>query len=157
MNVALLIYTCLYNSWTETNPPLSSIVWKYDEFDPKSPSLQILLENLPERSVWVDRGTYRVEHKVKITIYMKLIHYNISSITDYKTTWFNTKQEINRILAINKYNISDINNLDLPGGWDDKETIAVGRGVKIIREPIVWQSEQVVTAVYYIGGTLTEE
>jgi len=116
MNVAPLIYTCLYNSWTETNPPLSSIVWKYDEFDPKSPSLQILLENLPERSVWVNRGTYRVEHKVKITIYMKLIHYNISSITNYKTTWFNTKQEINRILAINKYNISDINNLDLPGG-----------------------------------------
>ena len=157
MNVATLIYNCLTSNWGETNPPKTDIAWKYDEFDSKNPSLQVLIENLPIRSTWVSRGMYRVEHKVRITMYMKLTSYKDNRVDEYKDTWFNTKKEIDRILAQNKFNLTDIINLDLPGGWNDKESIAVGRGIKTVREPIIWRSEQDVTAVYYIVSNLGME
>jgi len=184
MDVALAVYNCLVNGWNKpqiidiadflsddyTDPDffvndvyeqpesgLPTVTWRLDEFDPKSPSIQVLIESFPIRSVWVARGIYRVEHKVRITIYQKLVHYNADRISEYKTNWFKVKTEIDRILAINKFSITNISNLNLTGGWDDKNTIAVGRGIKTTKEPIVWKSEQIITTVYYTNKILEEE
>jgi hypothetical protein len=129
-----------------------------DEMDPKRLTFQILIENLPEHSIWVARGTYRIEHKVKITIYLKLIKYQEEYTMDlYREFWYALKDEINRILIKNKFNLPGITNLNLPAGWDDKTNIAVGRGTKTTKEPIIWQSEQIVTAVYYHTEILETE
>ena len=184
MDVALAVYNCLVNGWNKpqiidiadfladdyTEPDffaddlyeypesnLPSVTWRLDEFDPKSPGTQVLIESFPIRSIWVTRGIYRIEHKVRITLYQKLIHYSPSRISEYKTDWFKVKTEIDRILAINKFNIANISNLNLTGGWNDGPSIAVGRGVKTINEPIIWKSEQVITTVYYTNKILEEE
>jgi len=157
MDVADLIYQCLLSKWTETNPDSANVAWREMEFDPKNPNIQILIENYPERSVWVSQGTYRIEHRVKITIYLKLIRYEPTTVATMRTTWFNLKQEISNILAKNKYAIEGIINLDLPGGWDDINSIAVGRGIKSTKEPIIWQAEQVVKTVYYNNQILEED
>lgn len=149
MDVAALIYTCLNSNWTETNPTVDEVAWREMEFDSKSPSIQVLIENFPERSVWISQGIYRVEHRVRISIFLKLVRYAPENINTFRTKWFNVKEEINRILAKNKFAIPDIINLDLPGGWDDINSIAIGRGIKSVKEPIIWQAEQVVKAVYY--------
>lgn len=157
MNIASLIKDCLFDHWSETNPTAAKITWKYDEFDPKNPSLQVLIENFPQRSTWVIRGVYRVEHRARITVYLKLVRYELDNIENSRTTWFNAKVEIDKILDKNKFSIPGIVNLNLSGGWDDKNTIAVGRGMKTRREPIVWQTEQIVTAQYYIDEELVGE
>jgi hypothetical protein len=105
----------------------------------------------------VARGVYRVEQRVRITIYLKLIRYEPSNVAEYRTTWFTLKQEINDILAKNKFNISGVSNLDLIGGWDDKGSIAVGRGAKTTIEPIIWRSEQELNTIYYNKQTLEVE
>ena len=153
MDVASLIYNCLVDNLTSTIP----ITFKKDEFDPKNPSLQVLIETFPERSTWVTRGIYRVEQRIRISIYQKLIRYNPSNIPNYKTIWFSLKDNINSILTENKFNLVGIVNLDLVGGWDDEDTIAVGRGVKTVTEPIIWRSRQDINCVYYITKNLITE
>jgi hypothetical protein len=170
MDIASILETYLKNDWNLDIPDYIGAtqelghwewegcaqIWVFDlpirkdEMDPKRLTFQILIENLPEHSVWVARGTYRIEHKVRITIYLKLIRYQVDlTMGVYREFWYNVKAEINRILARNKFSLPGIVNLNLPGGWDDKAFIAVGRGIKTTKEPIIWQSEQVVTAIYY--------
>jgi hypothetical protein len=174
MDVATILETYLKNDWgleipdyigaTQELQHWTGCYWVFDlpirkdEMDPKRLTFQILIENLPEHSIWVARGTYRIEHKVRITIYLKLIRYQVDlTMGNYRTFWYALKEEINRILIKNKFNLPGINNLNLPAGWDDKMNIAVGRGTKITKEPIIWQSEQIVTAVYYHTETLETE
>lgn len=158
MDVAAQIYSLLQDNWTETNPDVNNITWKEMEFDPKNPVIQVLIENFPLTSKWIDRGIYKVTHRVKISIFLKLIRYEDSSIIEgYRIKWFNIKEEINNILEKNKYNLENIINLDLTGGWDDRDSIALGRGIKTVKEPIIWQSEQVITVVYYTVETLETE
>ena len=152
MDVATLIYNCLKDNITTED-----VIFKFDEFDTKSPALQVLLENYPERSTWVTRGVYRIEHRIRISIYLKLIRYDLVTVADARSKWFTLKAEINEILAKNKFNISGVINLDLPGGWDDENSIAVGRGVKSITEPIIWKSKQEISCLYYTVQELDAE
>ena len=136
----------------ETNNTIqfpTSVTFRYDEFDTRSPALQVLLENFPTRTTWIIGGLYKVEHRVRITIYQKLIHYKESDVVTYKSIWFQLKQLIDDVLIQFKFKLMGVNNL-ITGAWTDTiPSIAVGRGVKTTKEPIVWRSEQVVTCVYY--------
>ncbi|MGB9856101.1 MAG: hypothetical protein ACPLKS_06125 [Caldisericum exile] len=161
MDVASKILEIIRDQWSISNPSLSEVALRLDEYDPKNPLFQIVVENYPIRSRWIIQGVYRVEHRVKITLYCKPKRYDLDSIESLRVKWYNMKGEVDRILMANKFNVSDVNNLDLPGGWDDRETIAVGRGIKKgflgKTEPIIWLSEQVVTCVYYEVETLESE
>ena len=176
MDVAKKLGDLIDSKWTLENVTLGSgcatlkvdvpdRVIKYDEFDPKSPLLQILLENFPARSTWIIEGMYKVEHRVRITIYQKLIQYqplatSLSGYTwidAYRKIWYAVKQEIDKILIKNKFNVSLINNIIL-GTWTDRlPTIALGRGTKTKKEPIVWTSELDTIAIYYQNEGLEVE
>jgi len=125
--------------------------------------LQVILENFPDRKTYIaDTSSgkcYRVEHGCKITIYLKPTSYTLEKIEDFKTIFNNIKSEIDRILALKKFTVyqnlplAQITNLEMTmQGWDDGDTIAVGRGVKTKKEPIMWKSERTVTAIYFIFG-----
>lgn len=142
---------------TNTTTEFPNVVIKYDEFDTMSPLLQILLENFPARTVWVVGGLYRVEHRVRITIYQKLKSYQPSDVEVYKNIWFQLKLLIDNTLVQNKFSLMNVNNL-IVGTWTDNiPSIAIGKGVKTTKEPIVWKSEQIVTCVYYINQSLVSE
>jgi len=118
---------------------------------------QVLFENYPDKKTYiaqVSNGTvYKVEHSCKITIYLRPVRYDDTSIENSKTILFNIKSEIDRILAKKKFSVTGIANLEMTlSGWNDKGTIARGRGVKTRKEPIVFQSEKLVHGVYYIIG-----
>ena len=172
MDVAKAIYNCLISNWSIPTMGYFSIddyestdfdtddddiiTWRQDEFDPKGPLFQIVVENYPARKVWVVGNTYRVEHNVRISIYCKHKRYELDTISKFKTLWFdNIKNEIDRILRENKYTIPNIDIVQLRDGWDDRDTIAVGRGIKKAflgkKHPIIWYSEQIVTCIYYEG------
>ena len=175
MDVAKKIGDLIKSQWSLTNVTMEcgnetinvtvpNMTIKYDEFDPKSPLLQILLENFPARSTWIIEGMYKIEHRVRITIYQKLIQYQPLStpcgytwIDIYRTIWYAVKQEIDKILIKNKFNVYELNNLIL-GTWTDRlPTIALGRGTKTTKEPIVWTSELDITTIYYQNETLEVE
>jgi len=155
VDVASKIYDTIYNNWNISNPSKTDITWKKDEFDPKGPLFQIVIENYPARKVWVVDNTYRVEHNVRITIYCKPKRYDLTTIDNTRTQWFNIKNEVDRILRENKYTVTDVDVVQLRDGWDDRDTIAVGRGIKKAflgkKHPIIWYSEQIVTCIYYEG------
>ena len=155
MDVASEIYDILYNNWNVSNPSKTDITWRKDEYDAKGPLYQIVVENYPIRKTWVVDNIYKVEHNVKITIYCKPKRYDLTTIENTRTLWFNIKNEVDRILRVNKYSVEDVDVVQMRDGWDDRETIAVGRGIKKAflgkKHPIIWYSEQVVTCIYYEG------
>jgi hypothetical protein len=170
LDAAKAIYNCLLNNWSistgyfDINDYESTyfdtdddviITWREHEFDPKGPLYQIVVENYPVRKVWVVGNTYRVEHNVKISIYCKLKRYDLDTVNDTRLKWFDIKNEIDRILRENKYTVENIDVVQLRDGWNDRDTIAVGRGIKKAflgkKHPIIWYSEQIVTCIYYEG------
>jgi len=130
-------------SWTETNPEFADLTFKFDEFDLKNPNLQILLTNLPDKKSFVMEGLQKVEHQCRITIFMKPIKYDETSIETLKTTFLNMKTEIDRIINNEMFSISSYLTFS---GWDDKGSINVGRGILITP----FQSQQTITCYYYI-------
>jgi hypothetical protein len=154
IDVQTKVQTILQAQWIETNPALADVVFRFDEFDPIHPRLQVLLEVFPDQKTWVVEKSYRIEQKCKLTLYLKPARYDPTNISDYKTKFFNAKTEIDRILSKNKFLIPGINNLELLQAWDDKNTVAVGRGIKQVVEPILFQSEQLLTAIYYNDAEL---
>jgi hypothetical protein len=155
LNITNIIENDLSTYWNETDPPLSTaddkgLVFKFDEYDPKAPLCQLLLENLPDTKKFVG-GKYRVEHKCRMTIFVKPYAYNTSSIDVNLVTFSNIKTEIDRIITLHVFTLPSIiqGRLD---GWDDKNTIARGRGSKVSTEPIQFKSIQELTCVYYISG-----
>jgi hypothetical protein len=161
MDSATKIYDTLYNNWGISNPSRTDITWKKDEFDPKGPLFQMVIENYPIRKVWVSDVTYKIEHNVKISIYCKPKRYDLDTIDNTRTLWFNMKGEVDRILRQKKYLIAGIDVVEMRSGWDDRETIAVGRGIKKAflgkKHPIIWLSEQIVTCIYYVSEGLVEK
>jgi len=155
MDVNSVIQSLLTSKWDATN--VTTPVFRQLEFDATSPSLQILLEVFPARTTWVISGLYRVEHRCRITLYQKLIHYRPEDISGYNTLWFKVKDEIDRILRENKYNytVTGINNIILGTWMDNIPSMRLGRGTKGIREPIVWISEQIIICTYYKDSGLT--
>jgi len=147
----------IYVDNIEINKGVSLSV-KYDEFDIKDPLMQLLIENFPAKSTWIIEGVYRIEHRVRLTLYRKLIHYGEEFITTNKNMWFEAKNMIDKIIIKNKFNLSETRNL-ISGIWTDNiPSIAVGRGWKNrAKEPILWQSEQIVTCVYYYNEVLINE
>lgn len=166
LDISSLIQNVLGSNWSITNPALADFLWKMDEFDPKwgrgissSKSIiaQVLFENYPDRKIYISNIftgiMYKVIHSCRITIYLRPLRYDDTTVEATKTTFFNIKSEIDRILAKCKFSISGVTNLEMTAsGWNDGATVARGRGTKSTREPIVWESRKVVTAIYYTVG-----
>lgn len=164
LNIQQLIQDTLSSYWTEIRPALTDFSFTQDELDPKwgeqtsgPVHIQVLLENFPSRKTFIastsSGALYRIDHACRITVFLRLISYQIDKVSEAKDIFFNLRSEIDRILTDRKFSIAGITNLEMTmQGWNDRATIAVGRGIKTKREPIVWQSEKLVTAVYYIHG-----
>jgi len=148
IDVSGTIATYLASNWTETNPGTADVKYAKDEFDSNSLYPQIVLENGASRSTYLTNSLYRIEHECKITIYVRPDNYETTTIDAAKTTFNNMKTEIDRILRVGRYSISNIKTVEL-AGWKD-ESIKVGRSDS--PEPIVFVSSQVVKCIYYIGA-----
>jgi hypothetical protein len=163
------INTALQTYWGITNPKLIDFMISLDEMDPKwsvptddttgSIIAQVVLENKPDKKTYVaetqDGKCYKVEHTCRMYIYFRPVAYHMDSpnIDDYKTLFNNMKTEIDRILTQYKYSITGVSNAELSKeGWNDKGTVARGYGIKVKTEPIIWVSEETVTAIYYISS-----
>jgi len=148
LNVAALLEAIINNGdhWTEDDPALEDVTFRFDEFDPRNPKMQILFETLSEDKVWISSTQYRHEQKVKLTIFLKPTHYKESNITTSKQTFLNMKSQVDQILGSNKFILLYISELKTGKGWEDLKGLNVGRGGK----DDVWQSSQTVTAIYYI-------
>lgn len=136
-----------------------------DEFDPRCPAMQLLLENFPEKKVWVMDGMYKVEHRIRLTLFLKPVRYTETDITRAKDTFYFVKECIDKTLMAYKFDIEGITNLELTNnGWNDKNSLRVGRGTKDMGTflasiggkdtAIVFRSETVLTAIYYVKETL---
>lgn len=172
LDIATLLQSCLNTHWAELNeeltPALADLIFQFDEFDPKNPSLQILLENLPDKKTWIINTLYKVEHQCRISI--SVIPTGGATTDDNieaaKTLFINMKTEIDRILEGNKFSITGISDLAMKGGWNDGETLVRGLGTKnttigqytlrggtagngLPSEPVIFKSVQVFTAIYY--------
>lgn len=137
------------SNWLETNPPLSSLVFTQDEYNPSKPSYQILIEDMPNTNEWVTAGLYHNYHRAKITIYLRPISYGPSKIDAYKTTFIKMKTQIDKIIKDNEYSITGIKHLTI-SGWNDGNTVSRGKGIKNKKEPLQFVSTQIVQAEYYI-------
>ena len=73
MDVSSIVGNLLQDQWTLENNDIPVV--KYDEFDPKNPQLQIVIENFPARPIWVVDNKYRIQHTVRITLYEKFIFF----------------------------------------------------------------------------------
>ena len=155
-------------NWTETDPSLgdndetydpSLIYFRFDEYDPRCPSIQVVLENLPEKKTWISNIFYRIEQKCKITIFLKPICYDETTIAANKTTFLKIKNQIDKIFANAQFTVDDIATLQMNQGWDDEDSITVGRDstFKSTMEPIVFKSIQIVTATFYSSHFLLNE
>lgn len=150
-DIASIIKNFLEANWTEDTPGTISIKWAFDEYNQNDPSLQILLENMTDKKTFITRNYLRVEHPIKISIFVRPVNYLPATIATYKTTFNNMKTEIDRILNGNRFLVSGLYSV-APGSWKDID-FQVGRDAtgKTGREPIVFQSETIITAVYYEG------
>lgn len=150
LDISNLLEAYIYAQWTETDPVKTSITFKFDEFDPNDPKLQMLFENGADKKTWLVKDVYRIEHSCKISIFVRPPQYLSATITAFKTTFLKMKIEIDRILNL-KWGISGITNVELTG-WKDIgfEVGKNGKG-KTGKEPITFVAEQVISTVYYIG------
>lgn len=125
-------------SWTEDDPAFEDLVFRFDEFDPKNPKLQILFQNGPDKKTWVTKGIYRIEHQCTISIYIRPTNYKPATIALFKTTFLNMKTEIDRILSGVE--------LTILSGWKDID-FEIGRDTGLTHhEPITFKATQTVTS-----------
>jgi len=141
--------------WSETNPAKANLKYAFDEFDPNKSlpqsSPQLLFENGIARTVWITRNIYRIEHECKITIFLRPVRYDSTTISNTRTTFVNTKKEIDRILNGGRFSITDLNWVEL-GTWKD-EDIKIGFDTKPNQtEPIIFEASIIIKCFYYIGS-----
>jgi hypothetical protein len=110
-------------------------------------------------------GMYKVEHRIRLTLFLKPVRYTETDITRAKDTFYFVKECIDKTLMAYKFDIEGITNLELTNnGWNDKNSLRVGRGTKDMGTflasiggkdtAIVFRSETVLTAIYYVKETL---
>lgn len=153
------IKTILNNGWTQSNPAKSSLHFEEDEYNPVNPINQILIEMLPDRKDFITNGLHRVEQRARITIYVRPIDYQKTSLDTAKTIFRNMQTQIDTLLKAARYTVTGFREMHIEG-WNDGNTVAKGRGVKQKIEPIQFRSSQVIVASYFddvtpIVGALT--
>jgi hypothetical protein len=147
LDVAGLIKTLLETAgkWTLTAPNPTAPVVVLDEFDPKQPSFQILLENEPDSKEKVGDGIYLVQHRVKITVFYRPTNFAPATVTAAKTAFNAIKTEIDRIILADEGNLTGVLRVDYTG-WNDRSSIDTGRGSK----KGLFKSEETLVFYYYV-------
>jgi hypothetical protein len=142
--------------WTETDPTRADIVWTRDEFNPNSPKLQVLVEDMPDKKTWITSTNYRIEHAVRISVYLKPVKYDPTTIDAAIVTLTNAKTMVDKILMNNKFLLTGICSVELRAGWDDSDSVTRGYGTKnnVGRAPKgnqyePFQSQETAIAIYY--------
>jgi hypothetical protein len=167
IDITATIYSYLHSGtyWVETNPAYASLNFKFDEYDSNNPNLQILLENLPDKKSFVREDLQKVEHRCKISIFVKPVDPKDDTISSAaKTVFNNMKTQIDKIIAHNLLTNSSFTtfvNTTLDG-WNDGLTLQRGRGTKNFKikddvlksdsvgATVIFQSAQIVTCWYYV-------
>lgn len=141
------LQTYIDAEWTEANPDKTDLKYSYVEYNPNAAYPQILFEDGLVEHTWITKNLNKIIHEVKITIFIRPINYTPDVISTYKTTFRNMKSELDRILTLGKYSVTDINCVEL-SKWEDIE-LAVGRDIKSKKEPIEFIAAQTVKCIYY--------
>ena len=146
------IQTMLSDGWTESNPTVSGVLFSIDELDKNwlpaidSAPVQVLVETVASNESWVIDTVYKKIQAIRITAFVKPTVYEPAALLTFKTTFYNTLDEIDRIIIANRYDGSTTYD---KGSWT---TISVphGRGTQITHpEPILFEATLDVMVSYY--------
>jgi hypothetical protein len=151
LDISKLISDFIVAQWLEDDPDDDDIAFTFDEYNQHNPKIQILIENGPDKKVWITRNIYRVEHSCKLSIYLRPVNYMPPTIDAAKATFLAIKFEVDRILNL-KFGITGIQATEL-SGWKDID-FEVGRDSKgkTGKEPITFVAEQIIRCTYYEGA-----
>ena len=142
-----VIATLLHDSWIETNPVATDIMFAVDEYDPKKPALQIVCENadLPKEEFIIDT-VFKTVQVVKITVFLKPIRYVNTELNVNKVIFYNVLAEIDRIIrSVHRgYTATEYNSIP----W---RRVIIPKGMGVQPEPLTFQAEKLITITEYIA------
>lgn len=114
----------LVAGWEEDNPAAADVKFGVDEFDPKSPAVQILAANTNTKKTFIADDVYRIVQTVRIMVYLQPIRYADAGLVESKLTFYNVLDEIDRIIeaarvavAVTKFESAGWNNIIIPKGF----------------------------------------
>lgn len=142
LDIATLIKDSLTTNWDLEIPSSSTLFIALDEFDPKNPMFQVLLElNSDTKTRMVD-GINLVEQRCKLTVYIRPKNFDVSTVSSTRTILINVQTEIDRILE--NFALTGVIDVEL-SGWS-KISIDTGKGTK----RGMMNCEETVSCQYYV-------
>jgi len=146
---AITISNIIKAAWIEANPAAIDVSFTVDEFDPKNPAIQILVEPGPVKNEYMDVGTIiKQKQSLKISVYIKPVRYADNTLTTAKTTFYNALAEVDRILRTIRYTYAPTE--ITADGW---RLISIPKGFGTQAEPLIFTAEQMMFAEIYNGGS----
>ena len=147
LDIITLVKDYLYAQWTETDPPKTgtgAVIYAlgHSEFDKLKAYPQIKIQELPGRvtHTYITADTYRVEHEVLLTVYIRPVNYTDTVLDAAEVTFRKCKTEVDNILKAGRHSLTGVISVDLTG-WEE---VTVEEN-----EPIVFVATQVIRCVYY--------
>lgn len=141
-----VIATLLYDEWTEDDPAAADILFAVDEFDPKSPAIQIVCENadLPKEQFIVG-AVFKVIQPIKITVFLKPIRYAPDTLATSKVTFYKALAEVDLIIRSEHYvtPAEEYNAIS----W---RSVIIPKGFGVQPEPLIFSAEKLITITEYI-------
>lgn len=142
LDIATLLKGSLTTNWglTAPNPTAPSIA--LDEFDPKFPMFQILLELVSGPKNHIVDGVYYVQETCKVTIFLKPKAFDPTTVTALRSQMLAIQTEVDRI--VETYTLTGVVH-QLVSGWT-KIVIDTGRG----NRKGMFKCEENIVCQYYI-------
>ena len=133
----------LTSGWTEDDPTVSGVYFAIDEYDPNNPAVQILTEVIDSEKEWLINTIYRTNQRARLTVFLNPIYYDPAYLVTAKETFYNTLNEVDRILESMRY-LYVAEEYDFYG-W----TVQIPKGFGGQSEPLTLRAEQIVRVKHY--------
>jgi hypothetical protein len=131
--------------------PLTNLILRVDEYDPRNPKYQVVVMNRPIRETFLcpngDRNIVRMEQDIQIEVHVKYTRYDEDTVTSMRADFVAIKTELNRI--INKYRYDTVGRILHISSWADGK---ITHGYGIDKEPLGIVSRMVIHILWYEGN-----